>query len=87
MADTASAMFQTMLTLEIETKVVPNPANTKENIRRYDRVVVSEADGKKILGDRLGIFPARGPFSLEEVWEKYWIPATQQKGEEVKIGS
>ena len=87
MADTASAMFQTMLTLEIETKVVPNPANAKENIRRYDRVVVSEADGKKILGDRLGIFPARGPFSLEEVWEKYWIPATQQKGEEVKIGS
>jgi hypothetical protein len=86
MADTASAMFQTMLTLEIETKVVPNPANPKETIRIYPRVVVSEADGKKILGDRFKIFPPRGPFSLEEVWEKYWIPATEKK-EEVKVGS
>jgi len=79
MADTASAMFQTMLTLEIEAKVVPNPANAKETIRRYDRVVVAEADGKKILGDRLGIFPPRGPFNLEEVWERFWIPATEKR--------
>lgn len=79
MADTASAMFQTMLTLEIEAKVVPNPANPKENIRIYPRVVVAEADGKKILGDRLGIFPQRGPFSLMEVWERFWLPATEGK--------
>jgi hypothetical protein len=49
-------------------------------------VVVSEADGKKILGDRLGIFTPRGPFDLEEVWEKYWIPATEGKKVEVVNG-
>lgn len=85
MADTASAMFQTMLTLEIEAKVIPSPTNAKETIRIYPRVVVAEADGKKILGDRLGIFPARGPFDLMEVWRDFWIPATEgKKVEEVK---
>jgi len=85
MADTASAMFQTMLTLDIERKVVPNPANAKETIAIYPRIVVAEGDGKKILGDRLKIFPGRGPFSLLEVFEKYWLPMTEgKKVEEVK---
>ncbi len=83
MADTASAMFQTMLTLDIERKVVPNPSNAKETIAIYPRVVVAEGDGKKILGDRLKIFPSRGPFSLMEVWEKYWLPAMEGKKPEV----
>ena len=74
MADTASAMFQTMLTIEVEAKVDP-----QTKTRKYERLVVAEADGVKILGDRLSIFPARGPFDLEEVWEKYWIPRVEGK--------
>jgi hypothetical protein len=79
MADTASAMFQTMLTVEIEPRVVPNPVDQKSTIRKYERVIVSAADGVKILGDRTGIFPDRGPFDLTEVFERFWIPATERK--------
>lgn len=85
MADTASAMFQTMLTLDIERKVVPSATNPKETVAVYPRVVVAEADGKKILGDRLKIFPPRGPFSLMETFERYWLPAVEgKKVEEVR---
>lgn len=79
MADTASAMFQTMLTIEVEPRVVVNPNNAKETIRQYERVVVSQADGKKILGDRLALFPARGTFDLEKFWAEVWLPATERK--------
>lgn len=80
MADTASAMFQTMLTIEVETRV---DAATKTRV--YERKVVSEADGVKILGDRLKIFPARGSFNLEEVWEKYWIPRTEKRMDAMEV--
>jgi len=79
MADTASAMFQTMLTLDLEARVVPNPRDPKNTTRIYERVVVSETNGVKILGDRLGIFRPRESVSLFEVFEKRWIPIMEGK--------
>jgi len=79
MADTASAMFQSMLTIEVEPKVVVDPNDKTKTTRVNTRVVVSETDGKKILGDRMNIFPKRGEFDLEKIWEDYWLPACNMK--------
>lgn len=79
MADTASAMFQTMLTIEVERKVVPDPTNAKQTIAQYNRIMVSQADGKKILGDRMGIFPKRMLADLEIFWQEAWIPTVEGK--------
>lgn len=77
MADTASAMFQTMLTLEIERKVVPDPKDMKKTIAQYNRVLVAGADGKKILGDRMNLFPRRFEANLEKFFEEVWIPTVE----------
>src|SRR2546428_8259975 len=53
MADTAAAMFQTMLTIEVEPIVVADPRNPKATIRQHKRLVVSAADGTQSLGARL----------------------------------
>lgn len=79
MADTASAMFQSMLSIEVERKVVADPANPKQTIAEYNRVIVSGADGKKILGDRMGVFPKRFQGTLADFWETYWIPTVEGK--------
>lgn len=87
MADTASAMFQTMLTLGIDRVVYPDPKNPKQNIARYDRMIIATADGKKILGDRMGIFPAKMTADLVSFWENFWLPTVEgkvvEKAEEV----
>jgi hypothetical protein len=85
MADTATAMFQAVLTIEVEQKVKVNPANPKETVRYNERVVVCEADGKRILGDRLNVFPTRGTFDLEKVWEEFWIPKMGLEVETKKV--
>jgi|SRR5579859_226805 len=74
MADTATAMFQAVLTIDVEPRVVADPKDPKKTVRVNERVVVCEADGKRILGDRLNVFPLKGQFDLEKVFEEYWIP-------------
>ena len=76
MSDTASAMFQTLATVEVRPRVVPATPPATGTVRVNERVLVTDNDGKKVLGDRMKIFPKEGPLSLLKIWEEYWIPAT-----------
>jgi len=75
MSQAATALFQTVATLMIKHDVVRDPTNPSKTIRVARRVLVTDADGVRILGDRTKIFPQAGPPDLLEIWEKYWIPA------------
>lgn len=81
MSDTASALFQTLATIEVRPRVVQIAGKPTERIN--ERVLVTDNDGKKVLGDRMKIFPKEGPLSLMQIWETCWIPATEGKKEEV----
>lgn len=76
MSDTASAMFQTIATIEVRPKVVPDPAKPGGTMRVNERLLVTDNDGKKVLGDRMKIFKKESPLSLLKIWEDEWIPAT-----------
>lgn len=83
MSDTASAMFQTLASIEVRPVVVPDSSKPGVTMRVNNRVLVTDNDGKKVLGDRMKIFPREGPLSLSKIWEDYWIPATTIAKEEV----
>ena len=85
MADTASEMFQTILTIEVDRRVEVDPQDKTKTKGVSHRIIVSEADGKKILGDRMNIFPKRGEFDLVKVWEQYWLPACGMRVDEAKV--
>jgi hypothetical protein len=72
MADTATAMFQTVGTIKVKTRVVRGEDN--KPCRVNDRVLVTEGDGVMVLGDRTHCFPAEGPLDMSVIWEKYWVP-------------
>jgi hypothetical protein len=82
MADTATAMFQTVGTLELKARVQRGEDGKPQ--RTLERVFVTEADGVKVIGDRTHLFPKEGPADFVELWERYWVPEikkTQQRQE------
>jgi hypothetical protein len=85
MAEDAAGMFQTVASLEIRTRIadVDSTDKKKGTHRISDRVLVTSADGIKILGDRTGAFSKEGPTNLAEVWEKYFIPRIEETKEAV----
>jgi AAA domain-containing protein len=76
MAEDASAMFNTIASIAIKTTVEPlDQNNPKAGTHRVsNRILVTEGDGVKILGDRMKAFPKEGPTDLCEVWEKHFLP-------------
>lgn len=82
MMDAATAMFQTVATIDIAGKVVPDPANPKRTTRIYERLLRTKGRGKEILGDRTRCFPStfnltnddNTPKGLLELWKEYWEP-------------
>jgi len=44
-------------------------------------MLVTAADGVKILGDRTKAFPKEGPTNLAEVWEKFFLPRIEETKE------
>ena len=85
MADTATALFQTVGTLELRRRVVRDPVSGK-NTGTMERLFVTEGDGVKVIGDRTHIFPKEGETDFEVIWEKYWLPVIEgrrEKQEEV----
>lgn len=72
MADTATAMFQTVGTLELKAKVTRGEDGRPQ--RTLERLFVTEADGVKVIGDRTHLFPKECVPDFVEIWEKYWMP-------------
>lgn len=72
MSATATAMFQTVAQIIIKSRVV-------NNVRTQERVLLTEGDGVRVVGDRTGVFPAESPTDLKEVWDKYWLPKLKEQ--------
>jgi hypothetical protein len=72
MSDAATAMFQTVATIKVKTVVVRGIDG--KPVRTAQRVLVTDADGVYVLGDRTKVFPAECEVDLEVCWEKYWLP-------------
>lgn len=74
MATTATAMFQTVATIQVQRLVAPDPAKPGAKILTQQRVLLTETEGVRILGDRTGRIPNGAPLDLEAIYEKYWVP-------------
>jgi hypothetical protein len=74
LADTATAMFQTVGIIAIKNVVVPDPKDPKKTIREKRRSYVTEQDGIAVLGDRTHMLPADCPLDFLEIWDKHWMP-------------
>ena len=91
MSTTATAMFQTVSQLTVRARVVPNPDNPKENIRIYQRVLISDSDGVVVAGDRWKVMPrefvissvTNEPIGFTEIYEQLWVPKLVSKEKEV----
>lgn len=71
MSATATAMFQTVGQIIIKSRVV-------DNVRTQQRILLTEGDGVRVVGDRTGVFPAEAPPDLKEIWDKYWLPKIKE---------
>ncbi len=67
MADTSTAMFQTVATIKVKERVVKDESGRPS--RQRQRMLVTEGDGVWVLGDRTHCFPVEGPMDLLEIWE------------------
>jgi AAA domain len=81
MAEAATAMFQTVGTIELRTKVEPDPADPKRSRRTTERLLVTDAteENKKILGDRTKCIKSGMPLDFVKIWEEGFIPRFQNE--------
>lgn len=74
MMRTSTAMFQQVMSIQVEQTIERDPNDVRKAVRKSRRVVVTETDGVKILGDRFKVYPAVFEPDLDKAWELYWIP-------------
>ena len=76
MAEAATAMFQTVATIELRTSVQPDPADPKKTRRVTERLLVTDAteENKKILGDRTKCIRSGMPLDFVQIWEQGFMP-------------
>lgn len=78
MAEAATAMFQTVGTIELRTRVEPDPTDPsgKRTRRVTERILVTDAteEGKKIVGDRTKCIKSGMPLDFVEIWEQGFVP-------------
>lgn len=79
MAGAAVSMFQTIFSLQIKTKVQPDPSNPKATQRIKERLVFCEGDGVRVVGDRTKLFPNPGVPDFPTLWEQYWLPGLAKR--------
>ena len=88
MASTAVAMFQTVSTIRVKNRVVPDPRNPKTTMRVNGRVLVSDSDGVLVAGDRWKVLPREYDLTAEngetkgfvEIYEECWVPRLKELG-------
>lgn len=80
LADAATAMFQTVGTVELEAKLEKDAKG--KVARTMERWFVTEGDGVKVLGDRTKRLTGRLPLDWVRLWEEYWLPGLQPKAAE-----
>jgi hypothetical protein len=78
MAGDAAAMFQTVLSLRIVPKVVPDPGDPKKTIRISNRTLFTDSDGVTWVKDRTKCFPNGCEPDFEVIYEKYWLPRIEE---------
>jgi hypothetical protein len=74
MMRTSTAMFQTVLNMKVETVVERDKEDPRKSKQVSRRVLISEAEGRKILGDRFKIFPAKFDPDFDLIYDKFWSP-------------
>jgi hypothetical protein len=82
MATTATAMFQSVMQIAIRTSV-EKQANG-QSVRTKRRVLITEGDGVRVIGDRTKLLPSECEPDLEIIWEKYWLPVINGRKEVVQ---
>lgn len=89
MATNAVGMFQTVSKIEVKAKVIPNPDKPGSTMRVDRRVLRTVQDPAGALGDRYRILPEEfdltgpngKPVGYPEIWEQFWLPRINSKGE------
>jgi hypothetical protein len=74
MAGTATAMFQTVLSIAIKPMVIPDPDNPGRSKRLNTRVIISDGDGVRHTKDRTKLFPTGSIPDLCEIYREQWLP-------------
>lgn len=78
MADAATAMFQTVLSIGIKPMVEPDPAKPGATRRVNTRVLLTDGDGVRQVKDRTKLFPYGCEPDLAVIYEKYWLPKIKE---------
>lgn len=77
MLEGAPGMFPTVGYIKIKRTVIPPATKEGKPEVRMDRVLVTEADGVRLAGDRLKVLPAEGPLDWVVLWERFYVPAIE----------
>lgn len=72
MAGTATAMFQTVLSIVIKPQVVPDPMKPGATKRINTRVLISDSDGLRQTKDRTRLFPNNSEPDLAKIYREHW---------------
>lgn len=73
----STAMFQQVMNIQVEQTVERDPNDVRKAVRKSRRVLVTEADGLKILGDRFKVYPAVMEPDFDKAWDQFWVPRIQ----------
>lgn len=74
MMRTSTAMFQQVLNMKVETVVERDKEDPRKTKQVSRRVLISEAEGRKIVGDRFKIFPPKFDPDFDLIYEQFWVP-------------
>jgi hypothetical protein len=79
-ATSATAMMQTVGSIEFKTTVGKDATGKPTRVTERYLVTSATEESKKILGDRTKCIPNGAPMDFAEIWEKYWIPRFEMSG-------
>jgi hypothetical protein len=71
MADVATAIFQTVASIDLKTSV---HKETKQRTTRRELCTQATEESKRIVGDRTGLIPNGSVLDYVEIYEKLWMP-------------
>lgn len=76
MSAVATSMFQTVGCIELNARVVPDPAKPGQNTRVVNRTLLTESspENKRVIGDRTGLILNGSPLDFVQIYESVWLP-------------
>lgn len=86
LADSCTAMFQTVVRINLRKIARPDPDNPSKSISQFMRYLQTKPKGKEIVDDRTRVFPdaypltnSKGePVGLDTIYEEFWLPRLKE---------